>query len=384
MSAAGRRFSLHDGGPFYRLLIRFHMLRPSGRPRGLWLGVLAWMPLVIGEGVRVAFGMRLDPTLLDLSVHVRLLVALPAMLFCERLVERGCASAIASFYAGGFCDRASLDRIVDVGEHLRDAWWPEAALAALAVFGGQLALWHVTGPAGVFHGQLGVGAWSFPHLWYVTIALPLAQFVLFRWLWRWSIWGYMLARLASLPLAPLATHPDRAAGLSCLARPLSGYSGFAFAAGTILASAWGTQIVAHDTTVKAQFAALVAFVFVVLAVAIAPLLLFCGHLYRERRRALAQYGDFAIEYIRGFHAKWIEPQTPGAQALGSSDIQSLNDLGGAFGVISNTRLFVFGKRSILAVASAALLPMVPLLTSVVTVEHVLERVVTAVLGGIPL
>jgi hypothetical protein len=205
-----------------------------------------------------------------------------------------------------------------------------------------------------------------------------------RWLWRWSIWAYMLMRIARLPLAPLATHPDRAGGLACVARPVSGFSGFAFAIGTILASAWGMQMLAHDTTLKAELPALAVFLLAVLFVAIAPLFVFCGHLYRARRRGLAQYGDFTIEYTRGFHAKWIDPATTGEQALGTPDIQSLADIGNAFNVISNTRLFVFGPRSILAVWSAALVPMVPLLASVVTVEQILGQVAKTVLGGLPL
>jgi hypothetical protein len=376
-------FSLHDGGPFYRLMVRLHLLRASGRIRGVWLAFASWLPLVIGEVVRIALGMQLDPTLLDLSVHVRLLVAVPIMLFAERWVEPACASAIHSLYVGSFCDRSALDRIVARGEHLRDAWWPEALLFVLALIGGQLAFWNVSGPTGLFHGQTGVGEWSFPHVWYAMVALPLAQFVMLRWLWRWMLWSGLLVAIARLPMRPLSTHPDQAAGLACLARPMSGFSGFAFGLGSILASAWGTQMLARDASIRAMLPGLLVFVFAVLAIAIAPLLLFCGHLYRARRRALAQYGDFAMEYVRGFHAKWIEAGT-GDQALGSSDIQALNDLGGAYGVISSTRLFVFGLRSIAMVWSAALVPMIPLFANLLTVEQILARIVRTVLGGIPL
>ena len=169
-----------------------------------------------------------------------------------------------------------------------------------------------------------------------------------------------------------------------MARPVTGFGGFAFATGAMLSSAWGTQILAHRTTVEAQFPALLAFLVAVLVVAVGPLLLFCGHLYRARRRALAQYGDFANAHMHGFHAKWIESAIPGEQSVGSSDLQSLNDLGGAFGVITTTRLFVFALRPIGSVWLGAILPMLPLLASVLTVEHVLKRVFSTILSGLPL
>ena len=381
---APRTFSLNDGGPFYRLMRRAHLVSPSGMVRSWWLALFAWLPIVIGEGVRAVSGMHPDPTFFDISVHVRPLVALPALLFAERLIEPACRSGIQSFYVGRFCDRAEIDSVVDRGERLRDAVWPEVILAAVAVLGGQLALWHVTGATGLFHGGAQAGAWSFPRVWYVVIALPLVQFVMFRWFWHWVIWSYMLTRLAALPLHVLCTIPDRAGGLSCLARPVTGFGGFAFATGSMLAGAWGTQILANRTTVEAQLPSLLVFLVAALVLAIGPLLLFCGHLYRARRRTLARYGDFANAHMHGFDDKWIESGVPGERSVGSSDLQSLNDLGGAYSVISTTRLFAFGARAIGAVWLGGLLPMVPLFASLVTVEHLLKRIVSTILGGFPL
>jgi hypothetical protein len=382
--APPRPFSLNDGGPFFRLMTRLGMLTPAGMVRSWWLSLIAWLPLALAQPVRALAGLPLDPSFFDLSVHTRLLVALPMMLLAERLVEAACRSAVSTLYLGDFAEPKALDRVVQSAERLRDAWWPEAALAALAVTGGQLSLWQVFGPTGYFAGTTDVGPFSFARVWYVTFALPLVQFVMLRWLWRWGIWSHLLVRLSALPLKLLATHPDLAAGLSCLARPLSGFGGFGFATGAILAGAWGTRMVTHHTTVEALLPSLLAFLLTVLAVAVAPLLLFCGHLYRARRRTLAEYGDFATDYAQSFHARWILSKAPGPEALGSPDIQSLSDLANAFLVINKTRFFAFGVRSVLALWSGAILPMVPLFASMLTVETVLKRILTTILGGLPI
>ena len=248
----------------------------------------------------------------------------------------------------------------------------------------RLALWEVFGPTGLIHGGEKVSFWSFPRVWYATVALPLVQFVMFRWLWRWLIWSYILAKLSRLPLVPLATHADRAGGLAPLARPVTGFSGFVLAISAILSGAWGTQVLAQRTTIKQLVPGLVVFLLTTLVVALAPLLLFCGHLFRARRRTLAQYGDFMRDYTLRFHEKWIEPRAALKQPLGSADIQSLNDLGQAFQVASQSRIFVFGARNIATLWFAALLPIIPLLVSSLTVEQILRRILATVLGGIPI
>jgi hypothetical protein len=357
-------------------------LHLTGTLRGVWLGLLLWLPFVLAELVRMALGERPDPTLFDLSVHARLLVAIPMILQAEKLIESAARSAIHSVYEERLCDRTSIDVIVDRGEHLRDRWWPEAALLAGAVGFGVVAFW--AGWTGVFHGATGAGHWELARVWYVIVALPVAQFVILRFVWLWGIWCYMLARIARLPLAALVTHPDHAGGLSCLARPTTGFGAFAFACGAVLSGAWGTEVMAHRTTVEGQLPELCVFLVLAVAVAVAPLLLFSPLLYRMRRRGLAQYGDFAMGYMRAFHEYWIESGRPPNEALGSPHIQSLNDLGGAYRVVSGTKLFVFSGRMLAAVWGAAIVPMLPVFASTLTVEHVVRRIVGAIMGGLPL
>jgi len=223
---SGRTFSLNDGGPWYRALRRGHLIDPRGKVRARWFVAAAWLPIATSQLVRLALGRELDPMVLDISMHVRLLVALPMLLLAERMVESGCRSAIRSVHAEQLVDDAAIDRLVARAEHLRDAALPEIIVGIAAVAIGQLTLWGTTGPAGVFHGETG-GTFGFARVWYGLVALPLAQFVMLRWLWRWAIWNILLARRASAD--------------SPAARSVSGYSAFAFAVGAVLSGAWGTQ-----------------------------------------------------------------------------------------------------------------------------------------------
>lgn len=376
-------FSLTAGGPFYRLLTRFRLRTPHSMARCWWLGVAVWLPYVVGEGIRGALGLPPDKAVHDLSLHARLLVMLPLLLSSELLLERAARSAMSSMYYGDFADRSELDRIVAAAHRLRDSWGAEAVLLAVAIVGGQLVLWGAVGATGVFYGVQDVGRWTFPRVWYAVVGLPLVQFVMFRWLWRWVIWSYVLVRLARLPLHLIATHADGAAGLAALARPVSGFAGFVFATSATLSAAWATQMLAHEKTITDLLPMLVTVLLTDLLIAVGPLLLLSGHLFRARRTSLAQYGDFMRDYIVRFHEKWIhKPLT--ADPLGTSDIQSLADMGNSYSVASKTRLFAFGPRVVLMVWAAGIIPMLPLLASALTFEEILKRIVSTVLGGFPI
>ena len=377
-------FSLTKGGPFYRLLTRLRIRTPTGMARAWWVGLIVWGPLAAGEAVRAAFRLPLDPTFFDISLHVRLLFVLPIFLLSEQLLEQTSRSAITSFYVGRFCDPAPVDRILARAERLRDSWLVEAALLGLGLVGGQLVLWRVFGSTGLFSAGDKVSWWSFSRLWYALVALPLVHFVMGRMLWRWLIWTYVLARISRLPLATLATHADYAAGLAPLARPVTGFSGMVLGVGAILAGAWGTRLIADRATVDAFLPGLLTFILGSTIIALGPLLLFSGHLFRTRRRELALYGDFVRDYTLRFHTRWIAHPFDSGDPLGSPDIQSLNDLGEAYQVIAKSRIFIFGPRILFTLWFAGILPMIPLFASTLEVEQVLKRILGTVLGGFPL
>ena len=373
-----RAFSINAGGPFDHLVHKFHLLRPGGMIRVGWIIVVAWVPLVLGSTLRVLFGMPVNPLVLDISVHARFLVAAPLLLISAALLEPQCRGAIRMLYEGRFADAEALDRIVDRGERLRASGWVETVLLVIALAIGQLGLWGVIGPTGVFAGIADRPEWSLARFWYGLVSLPLLLFLMLRWLWRWGVWAHMLAQFARLPLAATATHPDRSAGLSFFVWPTGGFHCFVTGFTSVLAGAWGTQLLDHRITVPSLGPTVLALLVIAFAVGYVPLLAFSGHLYRARRRALLSHGLFALEYVRDFDTKWIDgpPEPP----LGTSDIQSLADVGNAFQVVLTTRTWVFSPVRLKNLAIAVLLPLVPLLLAAVPLDKVVGRLGHALLG----
>lgn len=369
-------------GPFNRLARRLHLADASGNLLAWRLASIAWLPLLLDSVIRAVLGSRVDPIVLDLSVHARFLISLPLLVVAEHLLRTQCQAAVTLLHAGNVIDRDELERMVQRASARRDNVWIELAFVAIALTGGQLVLWGVTGPTGLFHGIEATSS-SFLRFWYGGLALPLLQFLALRWLWRWLIWTMMLVRLARLPLATIATHPDRAAGLRFVSAPVTAFATFELAFATILAGAWGTQLIDGRITVPALFPTFIAFLVIVGLFAFAPLVPFTPHLYRAQRRSLLVYNPFALEYVRRFHSKWIERRSAtGEDVLGTPDIQSLADLDNAYQIISQTGMFVFNSRKLVELWLAAVVPMLPLVLTVVPVEQLLRRIASALFGGL--
>lgn len=378
-NAAPRSFSIAHG-PSRRLLARLHLVRADGSPRASLLVVVAWLPLLASDVLRVVTGQPHVPIVLDLSVHTRLLIGIPLLVVAERILEQRCGVAAGQLYAGNFAERTTVDRIFDRAERLRDSRLAELAILALAILGGQALLWGLVGPTGLFAGVSDAGELSFARLWYAIVAWPIAQFLLLRWIWHWSIWSYVIVRLSRLPLATIATHPDHAAGIGFLGEPIHGFSSFVLAISTLLASTWATRILAGRATVQAFVPEFIAFLVLMVLLACGPLLLFVGMLYRARQREIARYNALALDYVRAFHRKWIEARSGADELLGTADLQSLNDLCGAFASLEEARLVPFGLRLIVSVLVAAVIPMLPLVATVMPLDELLRRIGKALLG----
>ena len=70
--------------------------------------------------------------------------------------------------------------------------------------------------------------------------------------------------------------------------------------------------------------------------------------------------------MREFRDKWLEPRTRTDEALiGSADIQSLADLGNAYGVVEGMRLAPISYVAVIRLAAMTLIPAAPLLLTMV-------------------
>jgi hypothetical protein len=148
----------------------------------------------------------------------------------------------------------------------------------------------------------------------------------------------------------------------------------------VLASTWGSQLLAGKATLSDFQAPFITFAVTGLVVALGPTLLLLPQLRLSRDHGWLRYSEFSLQYTRAFRRRWLRVP-PTESPLGSQDIQSLSDLDNSYNVVDKMRFFPFRQEILFYLVAMMLIPMLPLGLSVMTLADVLKHVGGIVLGG---
>jgi hypothetical protein len=211
-------------------------------------------------------------------------------------------------------------------------------------------------------------------MWYGYVSLPIFQFLLCRWYFRVFIWARFLWQVSRINLSLVPTHPDRVGGLGFLSDTVYAFIPLLIAHGALLAGLLGNRIYYLGAKLPDFMLEILVLVIFLMCVVLGPLLVFAPQLAHAKRMGRREYGTLAERYVREFDAKWLRGGAPAEEGLvGSSDIQSLADLGNSFEVVRTMRVAPFTKETILLLAAATAAPVAPLLLTMMPLEDLLKK-----------
>ena len=376
---------LTEGGPTYRLQKRVGLIGDKSSRivrRAVFSIFLTWIPLfVLCLLQETAYGDRVAiPFLLDFASYARFLLALPLLVVAETMLGPQLARAAAHFVSSGLVveeDFKHFDQSVEEGLRWRDSTVAEMIILLVAYFAAftlrkgmavPISTWYAHSTGTGF--TLTLAGW-----WFAFFCVPLFQFLLLRWLWRLFLWGQFLWRMSKLHLQLTPTHPDEAAGLGFVGEAHRFFSIIPFAF-SISASGVLANDIVYGKTPLSHFGPLIAaFVILLTILFLLPLAVFAPILLRTKKRGLYEYGSLATEYTSSFQKKWVETRPPREEVLlGTGDIQSLADLGNSFGFIEKMGPMPVDHRTPLTLVAACLIPMAPLLLTIMPLKDLLKLI----------
>jgi hypothetical protein len=379
-------FSLILGGPLYQLMRRAHLsgdvLELVSR-RVIILSLIAWLPLLVlsvAEG-RAWGGNVKVPFLLDVDAHARFLLALPLFIVAELIVHQRMRLVVAQFVERGLVPddaRWKFNAAIASAMRLRNSVVAEVLLIAFVYAVGVLVIWrsHVAIEVPTWYGRT-LGGKLQPTLagwWFGFVSLPLIQFILLRWYFRMFIWARFLWHVSRIELRLLPTHPDRAGGLGFLSTVTHAFAPLLVGHGVLLAGVTADKIFFAGAKLADFKLELAGWVTMMLCFVLAPLLVFAPRLARTKRTGLSEYGRLAQCYVREFDQKWLRGGAPSEEPLvGSADLQSLADLGNSFEVVKNMKPVPFTKETVLQLAVISLVPVAPLVLTMIPLGELLDR-----------
>jgi hypothetical protein len=349
---------------------------------------LTWFPLLVLSFLE---GVALGPTpeqsfLLDFATYARFFVAFPMIVIAEMIIGPRLTIAGLHFVRSGLVmedDYPAFDAAVEKIESRREARLPELIILGIAIFGAwsmtaafyaaQGVSWHI------IRTQSGIRL-SLAGIWYLVVAVPLLQFMFYRWIWRLIIWTGFLWDMSRLNLRVSVTHPDQAGGLGFLGAAQVSFGAIAFALGSILSASAAFHIVYESAQIEAFKTPFIAYLVFVNLLFLGSLLIFVPLLARTRRQGLREFSALANRYDQSFVDKWIGGKAPVDEPLlGTADIQSLADLGNSYQFARQMKPFPFDLRTIIEMSVFASVPMLPLLPLVMPIGDILKILSKALL-----
>ncbi len=363
------------GGPLHAFGRKLRLVGASGDavPLGLVLGIGPWLVLIAIAAIEGVL-----PAILSLGLvagHVRMLVAVPMFFAAERWLDPRFRVFVHSVVASGVIaddERADFDAAVARIRGWADSWVPDALCLALAaaspILVPLLGLPGVTSSSS--HGAL-TGTWT--EVWFTFVCMSIFRFLVFRWMLRLLLWFAFLFRLGRLRLRLVPTHPDGAGGIGYLEVVHLHLAPLVLAVSAVECASFAEELVAGQMTFNAVYPALGLLVLVEAVVFLGPLFLVTPRLWQCRTRGLAEYMDFATDYVGRFERKWLGPGEPGEPLLGSADLQSLADLGNGTDRVRAMRWVPLSVELVRDLAIVALVPALPLFLLEYPIAELVQR-----------
>jgi hypothetical protein len=379
-------FSIVHGGPLFQLFLRAHLSDDAlelARQRIVVIALLAWLPLLLLSALegKLIGGSVAVPFLMDVEVHIKFLVAIPLLVSAELVVHRRMRLLVKQFLERNLIPESAMDRFeaaIHSAFRLRNSALAEVLLIALVYGVGVLIIWRhymsLDAPTWFSTPSAEGSSLSLAGMWYAYLSLPIFQFLLIRWYFRLFIWMRFLWQVSRIGLNLVPTHPDRTGGLGFLSGMVYAFIPLLMAHGAIVAGNIANRIF-HLGAALPQFKGeIILLVAWLLLVVLGPLLVFGPRLAEARRTGLREYGTLAQRYVREFDAKWLRGGAPADEPfVGSGDIQSLADLGNSFEVVRGMHVAPVSKEAIIQLAGAVLVPIVPLLLTMMPWEELLKK-----------
>jgi hypothetical protein len=354
----------------------------NGTRLAVVVAIVGWAPLALLASLQ---GLALGPTpreslLLDFDAYAKFLLTLPLLAAAERMCPPRLNTVVEQFTASGIIAENERSRFQQVIQWARRILHSQLARIVIALIAFAMSIL-----VGVKWQRASVSTWMAPSRdgghaislagwWRMLVSQPLFLIVIFHWLWRLFVWGWLLRRISRFDLRLVASHPDLAGGLNFLTNSLHVFPILALAFGCIVAGSTANEVLYEGKQLTDYIFPVITLVVVVLAIFVSPLIAFSRPLFRLRERGTLLYGRLATAVGGEFEQKWLRAGTASRESLEAPDFSATIDLYSIVANIRSLRTMPMDWKSAAMLVIAALAPMIPVVLVAVPTDKVIQYV----------
>lgn len=373
--------SLFENAPPLGLPRRLGLIksdRRNIRRRALLVIAIGWLPIVVLTLIQsvVLWDDQITSVLWEVGGHARYLIAAPLLVLAERQCAPWLGTIILNFVESGIVAgnaRSHFETAVESTRKLLNSNTAEIVvifLVYLVVVAAtvsqpidKLPSWQRSNSA--------IPIYSLAGWWHVLVSLPLLLVLFFGWMWRLALWARLLWLISRLELHLVASHPDRAAGLSFVGQSVQAFSIVALALAIIVAGRSAHLVLVEGKLATQDLIFNAGVMLTLVVIFVAPTLVFTPTLLTVWRRATLDYDALAERVGSAFENKWINKRHCADRTvdpLASPDFSATADLYSVVANVHGLRLIPLDIKDLFVLATAMAVPFVPVVLMAVPLE----------------
>jgi hypothetical protein len=377
-------FSISEGGPVHQAQKKMH-LDKNKRTLVIVFLCITWLPLLIGTALDgTLFTGGLNSFLGDVAMQVRLLVSIPMLLLISVAIENKVTGLQKYFSETLMKDKEQqlvLAKIFRGTNKLANSALAEILLLLIVVF-----VTLTFGKGGFFNLEMGTAvswkhavkdgnqAMSFAGNWAGLISIPVYQFLLLRWLWRYIVWSLFLLRLSFSRMNLLATHPDKAGGLGIIVIAQKYFCLIFVTSGIIISGELTARLLRDPGTFAAIRGEAIGYILLCLFLVLLPMVFLARKLINTKEEGLLKLSKLGTGLSNKFEEEWIndlpvESKTTDAK-VSTSDLQDYDTI---FASLEELRIVPFTIRDVIVLTVMLLIPYIPILFIHFSIFELLEK-----------
>jgi hypothetical protein len=359
----GEEFLIGRGAPFFELQRQIGLVREkslnSGRRALVFVFATAVVPVVLAlltGGAAAAQSILTEPAFL-----VRFVLFVAICFLMEGSLETRLQDFLKRFDQSELLDDAQRRKGALAVAHalkLRNLATADAVCLVLAIIVAIAAL-RIRLVEGGVHWVMdevdGQRSLSPAGWWITTVSSTIFWFLIFRWLWRMSIWAILLHWISRLDMRLVAAHPDRLGGIGFIATYPNAFAPLVFALSSVPAAAVFEKLSEQTLDIATYGTLMTAWLAVVLAVFLLPLLSFRHPLERLKQTTLKEADILSTRFQRASERKIFNQNLfgPPDEAVDGE----VPDPSGVRKAASSLSTVPFSRHAVLPLSVAALAPL---------------------------
>jgi hypothetical protein len=378
-------YDISEDGIFFKLARRKRFLNNPFKLVVIVL-LIVWFPLLLlslYEGTLYS-GVEI-PFLNDIAMQIRILVALPLLVLLKNSISNKLTSATKHLCTTLLIQEERqymMDKVLPTVRKLTNSNLTEIVLLLL-VFASTVSMVQggvytsLSGENSTWMTSLSKGylSLSMAGRWSVFVTLPVIQFFIANWIWRYIVWMLFLFRFSKANLNLLPTHADNAGGLGIVMLAQRSFTVVFVAIGFIFSGELISQLILNPESFELIRNEALGFIILSTLILILPSAFFIQKLATVRTQGLVNLGKLSTALSNKFEQEWVNDQ-PVDKVLEKREIDPslVIDYNSIYESFHRLNIVPVTTNDLLGIAGFLFVPFVPILFVQFSVTELLQRI----------